>query len=162
MTQTQSVARTGTIRGPGLLLGVGLGGFVDGIVLHQILQWHHMLSETESYPPTTLENLEINTLADGLFHASTWIFVFGGLWWLWKAVNAGAWKLSWGYLLGWMAIGWGIFNVVEGVIDHHILQIHHVRPDASNPLVWDIGFLIFGGLLIVGGWAVQKAAPSNR
>jgi Predicted membrane protein (DUF2243) len=31
-------------RGPGILLGVGLGGFVDGIVLHQILQWHHMLT----------------------------------------------------------------------------------------------------------------------
>ena len=121
-----------------------------------------MLSETASYPPTTLENLEINTLADGLFHASTWIFVFGGLWWLWKAVNAGAWKLRWGSLLGWMAVGWGIFNVVEGIIDHHILQVHQVRPDASNPLVWDIGFLIFGGLLIVGGWAVQNADPSSR
>jgi uncharacterized membrane protein len=28
----------------GLLFGIGLGGFLDGIVLHQILQWHHMLS----------------------------------------------------------------------------------------------------------------------
>jgi hypothetical protein len=25
-------------------MGVGLGGFVDGILLHQILQWHHMLT----------------------------------------------------------------------------------------------------------------------
>ena len=24
----------------GMLLGVGFGGFVDGILLHQILQWH--------------------------------------------------------------------------------------------------------------------------
>jgi uncharacterized membrane protein len=31
-------------RAPGILLGIGLGGFVDGIVLHQILQWHHMLT----------------------------------------------------------------------------------------------------------------------
>jgi uncharacterized membrane protein len=30
--------------------------------------------------------------------------------------------------LGIMAIGWGIFNIVEGIVDHHILQIHHVRP----------------------------------
>ncbi len=28
----------------GLFLGLGLGGFVDGIALHQIVQWHHMLS----------------------------------------------------------------------------------------------------------------------
>jgi len=137
-------------------LGVGLGGFVDGIVLHQILQWHHMLSETEQYPSSTLANLKINTLADGVFHASAWIFVFGGLWWLWRAVKAGGWKWSWRSLLGWMAVGWGIFNVVEGIIDHHLLQIHRVRPAASNPLVWDIGFLIFGVLLVAGGWAMQE------
>ncbi|MCK1539441.1 DUF2243 domain-containing protein, partial [Bradyrhizobium sp. 176] len=28
----------------GVLLGLGLGGFFDGIVFHQLLQWHHMLS----------------------------------------------------------------------------------------------------------------------
>lgn len=35
-----------SIRLPGVLLGLGLGGFVDGILLHQILQRHHMLSST--------------------------------------------------------------------------------------------------------------------
>jgi uncharacterized membrane protein len=33
------------IRLPATILGVGLGGFVDGIVLHQVLQWHHLLSD---------------------------------------------------------------------------------------------------------------------
>jgi len=54
----------------GILLGVGMGGFVDGIVLHQILQWHHMV--TEPFPPDSVRNLELNTLGDGLFHAFTW------------------------------------------------------------------------------------------
>lgn len=27
-------------RVPGLLMGLGFGGSVDGIVLHQVLQWH--------------------------------------------------------------------------------------------------------------------------
>lgn len=54
----------------GFLLGLGLGGFFDGIVLHQVLQWHHMLSSA-GYPPDTLANLEANTFFDGLFHAST-------------------------------------------------------------------------------------------
>lgn len=60
-------------RTSGLLLGLGLGGFVDGIVLHQILQWHHMISAER--PPTTLAGLEVNTLADGFFHLATWLFV---------------------------------------------------------------------------------------
>src|SRR4051812_24192423 len=41
------------------LFGLGLGGFFDGIVFHQVLQWHHMVSTW--YPPTSLENLRINT-----------------------------------------------------------------------------------------------------
>jgi uncharacterized membrane protein len=48
---------------PGLLMGIGLGGFVDGILLHQILQWHHMLTSTGDYPSNTIAGLEANTLA---------------------------------------------------------------------------------------------------
>ena len=42
----------------GFLLGIGFGGFVDGIVLHQLLQWHHMLTSTGDYPATTIAGLE--------------------------------------------------------------------------------------------------------
>lgn len=55
----------------GILFGLGLGGFFDGIVLHQILQWHHMMSDTAGYPVTTLRGLEVNTVADGFFHVVT-------------------------------------------------------------------------------------------
>ena len=60
-------------RTSGLLFGLGLGGFVDGIVLHQILQWHHMVSAEA--PSNTVAGLELNTLADGFFHLATWILV---------------------------------------------------------------------------------------
>src|SRR5918995_4539066 len=62
----------------GLLYGLGLGGFLDGIVLHQILQWHHMVSHVEDYPMTTVAGLEVNTLADGFFHVATWFLVLAG------------------------------------------------------------------------------------
>jgi uncharacterized membrane protein len=52
-------------------MGMGLGGFVDGIVLHQILQWHHMLTGTGDHPSNTVVGLEANTLADGFFHLAT-------------------------------------------------------------------------------------------
>jgi len=46
---------------------------------------------------------------------------------------------------------------VEGLIDHQILGIHHVRDDLGGPIGWDIGFLIFGALLIVVGLAMERS-----
>src|SRR5687767_9183559 len=63
---------------PAFLLGIGLGGFLDGIVLHQVLQWHHMLTSTDAHPMTTVAGLEANTLADGLSHLATWVAVLAG------------------------------------------------------------------------------------
>ncbi len=140
----------------GLLFGLGLGGFVDGILLHQILQWHHMVSHVDDYPVTTVAGLEVNTLADGFFHLATWLFVLGG-----SIASLVAWRQgrlapSWAFHFGLVLTGWGIFNVVEGIVDHHILGVHHVRDDLGAPLSWDIGFLVLGALLIVGGWALHK------
>lgn len=138
---------------PGLLLGIGLGGFVDGIVLHQIAQWHNMLSSTERWPRTTLEGMEANMLADGLFHAATWIFVALGVYVLWSRTRAGGYA-SGRALLGWAIAGWGLFNLVEGIVDHQILGIHHVR---SESLAWDLGFLGFGAVLLAGGWLLARS-----
>lgn len=149
------------ITAPGIFLGIGLGGFVDGILLHQILGWHHMLSETEEWNPTTLDDLQVNVVADGLFHAVTWLSVVVGLVLLWRSVERGAWRGGGRPLLGWILAGWGLFNVVEGVIDHHILGIHRVRPDAAVPVVYDIAFLALGVVLIVGGWALAVLASPH-
>src|SRR4051812_8381310 len=115
-------------RGPlisaGALLGVGTGGFVDGILLHQIIQVHNMLSAR--YPPTTLVNAEINMFWDGLFHAFCWIMAALGLAFLWRAGQRSDVPWSTRTFVGSLALGWGIFNLVEGAIDHHILGIHHV------------------------------------
>ncbi len=142
------------ITAPGLLLGIGLGGFVDGIVLHQMLQWHHMLTDQGDYPSNTVRGLEVNTLWDGLFHASTWLFVIVGLFLLWRAV-AGGRRWTWRSLVGLLLAGWGIFNLVEGIVDHHILGVHHVRDDVADPMWWDLGFLAFGGALLVVGFALR-------
>jgi uncharacterized membrane protein len=148
-------------RTAGVLLGLGLGGFVDGIVLHQVLQWHHMVSEVDGLGPTDLGNLQLNVAADGLFHALTWILVFVGVLALAEISRSGR-QVSRITLLGWMAVGWGAFNLVEGVINHHILQIHRVRPAAENPAAYDIGFLVLGALLVLGGLAVQRLDSGDR
>ena len=141
----------------GLLYGLGLGGFIDGIVLHQILQWHHMVSDVSRYPMSTIAGLEVNTLADGFFHLATWVLVLAASIAAINAWRQGRLAPNWRFHFGLVLTGWGIFNIVEGLIDHQMLGVHHVRDDLGGPLSWDIGFLIFGVLLIVGGWSLHKA-----
>jgi uncharacterized membrane protein len=149
-----------TLTWPGIVLGLGLGGFLDGIVLHQIIQWHNMLSSTDRWPVATLEGMEANMRADGLFHAATWVLTVLGLWMLWKALHNDAYG-SGRALVGWMLLGWGLFNLVEGIIDHQVMGLHNVR-EGSNELAWDLGFLAFGVALIVGGWLLARGADPRR
>jgi uncharacterized membrane protein len=138
----------GTLIGAGCLLGVGMGGMVDGIVLHQILQWHNMLSSR--VPPTTMMGMKYNMLWDGLFHAFTWIVTAVGLALLWRARRTPDSLLPTRALVGALALGWGAFNVVEGLIDHQLLGIHHVHPGVAQD-AWDAGFLVFGAALAALG-----------
>jgi uncharacterized membrane protein len=142
----------------GILFGLGLGGFFDGIVLHQILQWHHMLTDA-GYPPTSVENLEVNMLWDGLFHATTYVFVVLGLIVLWRASRRTHIRWSSKLLLGSLLMGFGIFNLVEGIVDHHLLGIHHVNETVARErwVYWDLGFLAWGAAMLIGGWVLLRA-----
>ena len=146
----------------GILFGLGLGGFFDGIVLHQILQWHHMLTSA-GYPATSVGNLELNTLWDGIFHASTYLFVVIGLILLWRTAHRVHLWWSGRLLIGTLLMGFGIFNLVEGIVDHQILGLHHVNETvpASQWLYWDIGFLVWGALMLIGGWALYKSGKQQ-
>jgi uncharacterized membrane protein len=139
--------------GAGLLLGIGLGGFVDGIALHQILQWHNMLSS--KIPPVTLVDMKYNMIWDGLFHAVTWIVTVVGVVLLFRAGRRADVVWSGRVLVGAMLAGWGLFNFVEGIIDHQLLGIHHVHP-GHGQLAWDLGFLISGPVLIGIGAALAR------
>ncbi len=146
---------------PGLLFGIGLGGFIDGIVLHQLLQWHHMVSHVDDYPMTTLAGLEANTVADGMFHLATWVCVLVA-----SVLTLRGWQQrrlapSWRFHVGLLLAGWGLFNLVEGLVDHQILGVHHVRDDLGAPLSWDLGFLAFGALLVAGGTAVHRSGSAR-
>jgi uncharacterized membrane protein len=160
--QTQAQTRNRRLTAAGILLGLGLGGFFDGIVLHQILQWHHMVSNVAEYPVTTVSGLEANTLADGLFHAMTYLFTAAGLALLWRSPHG---PLPMRVLIGLLLMGWGLFNLADGIVNHHILAIHHVREDVDNQLAWDLGFLAWGAIMLVGGWLLRRsggtAPPPN-
>jgi uncharacterized membrane protein len=143
-------------RWAGLLYGLGLGGFVDGIVLHQLLQWHHMVSDVAAYPVTTVAGLEVNTFADGAFHAVTWLLVVAASLTTYVAWRSGRLAPGWSFQGGLVLAGWGLFNLVEGLVDHQLLGIHHVRDDLGGPLSWDLGFVLLGALQVAGGWALHR------
>jgi len=151
--------RPESITGPVIVLGVGLGGFID-VVLHQILQWHHMLTALDAYPATTVPGLEVNTVWDGLFHVFAYACVVTGLFWTWTRARYGGAIWTWRGMLGWMLVGWGTFNVVEGIIDHHLLRLHHVR-SGPNELSYDLGFLAVGLIMAAAGSLLARSdAPS--
>lgn len=151
--------------GAGILMGVGLGGFVDGILFHQILQWHGML--THHYPKvgvdpqTALINMQVNMFWDGLFHAFTWLMTLTGLILLWRAGQRQDVPWSTKTFFGSLPLGWGLFNLIEGIIDHHLLHVHHVV-EGPGHLARDLGFLASGLVLIGLGWTLIRAGGRDR
>lgn len=148
---------------PGFLMGIGFGGFVDGIVMHQILQWHHVLSDTAANPPGTIPGKEANVTADGFFHAATWVLLLVGTLLLVRSWQQGRLAPRWRFHVGLLLAGWGAFNLAEGVVNHQLLQVHHVRDDLGGPLSWDLAFLASGVLLAAVGRVLhRRGAPGAR
>jgi uncharacterized membrane protein len=145
-----------------LMLGLGLGGFVDGILFHQVLQWHHMVTSA-GFPVTSVSNLTFNTLLDGLFHAAAWVLTLGGLFLVWIGAQRGRWGFR--PFIGALLMGFGLFNLIEGVLSHILLGIHHVNETVSREywLWWDLGFLVWGAAMLAAGYGLyRRRGPAAR
>ena len=143
---------------PGVVLGLGLGGFADGIALHQIAQWHNMGSAV--LPPATMDAMRRNMAWDGWFHAAMLLLTVIGVYLLLRDARVGMPLPAPGAFTGQLLLGWGAFNLVEGLIDHHLLGIHHVRDLPAHVPAYDWVFLAVGGLGLValGGSIARQAA----
>ena len=108
-------------------------------------------------PPDTLVRAKVNMYWDGLFHAAVWVLTVVGLAMLWAATGRPEVPHSGRTLLGGLLLGWGLFNVVEGVIDHEILGLHHVYEYTAQHLPADLGFLACGLGLLLAGAALVRA-----
>ena len=151
--QPYSGADQGAFVLPAFVLGVGLGAFVDGIVFHQILQWHHMASA--AVRPVTIDALRLNTFFDGVFHVGAWLVTLAGAMLLWRAAAISRARPSSGLLLGGLLAGFAAFNLVEGVVNHLLLGLHHVR-DGEDAAAYDAAFLLTSALLFVVGSALIR------
>jgi uncharacterized membrane protein len=133
------------------ILGLGLLGAIDGIVFHQLLQWHHMVDHHN-------KNFEIVT--DGWFTTLFSILLFWGGIKIFRNAAINQLGSSWQTFIGGILVGGGTFNLVEGIINHHILLVHRVRPAAENPLLYDLGFLAVGVILITIGLVIKKPSTT--
>ena len=143
--------------GWGVVLGFALGGFFDGILLHQILQWHHLVSLVPG-----AGDLRLQVLWDGLFHALMYLVAVAGLVGLWRTRR----RLVEGSgrpLVGALLSGFGLWHVVDSVLSHWVLGIHRIRLDSPNPLAWDLlWFVVFGVLPMAVGWLLVHGGGPSR
>ncbi|MDZ5471706.1 DUF2243 domain-containing protein [Bacillus sp. 31A1R] len=134
------------------ILGFGFFGALDGIIFHQILQWHSVIMDTTRAG---------QIVSDGVFHLAVTIALVIGGFLLWLGGNPTEHTKGLRMLIGGFLIGGGTFNFVEGIINHHILQIHRVKPGDPNALMYDLLFLASGILLILIGFMIRRVATSK-
>lgn len=138
----------------GTLMGIGMGGFFDGILFHQVLQLHSMLSAT--LPQETVVNIKTSMIWDGFFHTMTWLTTAISIYLFWRVSKDRDTPMSGTIFSGALILGWGIFNIVEGIINHHILEIHHVV-ERLGLSVYDYLFILLGLAFMIVGLAIIKA-----
>jgi uncharacterized membrane protein len=139
-----------------LWIGFGLGGFFDGILLHQILQWHHLLSNV--LPDETVADLRVQVLADGVFHVATYAFTILGLWLLWTARGALPRAGARQRVIATGLIGFGIWHIADAILFHWTLRLHRIRMDADSLLLWDLLWFVPFGLVpaAIGYWLLRR------
>ena len=119
---------------------------------------------TSTSPPSSVGSLELNTLWDGLFHTMTYVFTIVGLFLLWQAVRTADALPPTRTLVGALLMGWGIFNLVEGIIDHFLLGIHHVLyslPPGPARFALDLAFLALGAAFFLAGRRLVRAEQTT-
>lgn len=129
------------------LFGIGMIGMLDGIIFHQILQWHSVNMHADRFH---------QIMSDGFFHlfVTGIIFISGIL--LWRGNSIGTSKYFWGSFF----LGAGTFNLIEGIVNHHLLQIHHVKPGPEQ-LLYDVFYDGFALVLIIIGWLLVRRVKTN-
>lgn len=141
------------------LLGFAIGGFFDGILLHQILQWHHLLSGLQL---NAFADLRVQILADGIFHAAMYFIGAAGLWLLWRTRRDIGSKNADRTIIASALIGFGTWHIVDAILSHWLAGLHRIKMDAENPIVWDlVWFFIFGLAFVAAGLLVRPKGPHS-
>jgi uncharacterized membrane protein len=131
------------------VVGFGLSAVLDVVVLHHILQLHHLVSNV--YSPNTVSGLRTNILADGLFTLANLTVAVAGVLWLFRAERRTANPLSVRPHLGAFVVGLGGFDLFDVLVDHWLLGLHHAT---HGPGYFDPHWAVLSAAIIVGGYLI--------
>jgi uncharacterized membrane protein len=123
----------------GVLFGIGLAAFVDEVIFHQLLQWHHFYD---------LSTTTVGIVSDGILHAFSWFATIAALFLLadLRRRDALVWRRWWGGAL----VGSGGFQLYDGVVHHKLLGVHQIRY-VDDVLIYDLVWnAVAGSLILVG------------
>ncbi|MDX3909944.1 MAG: DUF2243 domain-containing protein [Sphingobium sp.] len=159
MPRTDAAAAKSPILGA-FILGMALSGFFDGILLHQVLQWHHFLS---LLPGETMQDIRRQIMADGLFHVAVYVLTIVGLYCLWQRRAALSRPAAEHRITGGVLLGFGVWNLIDVGIFHWILRFHRVRVNVPNPLAYDLAWFVGLGLFValLGYWVLHRQGSAE-
>ena len=125
---------------PGVLVGVGIAGTLDEVILHQLLGWHHFYDRSTA---------TVGLVSDGIFHLfSTAVLVLGAIQLVERRrTSPDPPRLA----LAGILLGAGCFNLYDGTIQHKLLRLHQVRPAAPDDLPYDLAFLAIAAAIALSG-----------
>jgi uncharacterized membrane protein len=155
-TNPQSIRRGVGLAG--FLIGLAVAGFLDGILLHQVLQWHSLLSSLDGQ---IYQDLRFRMLTDGLFHAAMYIVGLVGLLLLWRAryefASLGSGKRFASVLL----VGFGVWHLIDAVVNHWLLGLHHIKEGSPNWLAFDLAFFLLGLACVALGVYLHRSGGTG-
>lgn len=123
----------------GVLFGIGLAAFVDEVVFHQLLRWHHFYDRATT---------EVGLVSDGLFHAFGWFAVVASLFLFADLRRRDA--LWWTRWVAGVLLGAGGFQLYDGLVQHKLLGLHQIRYQVEL-LPYDLTWNLLAVALVVGG-----------
>ncbi len=158
-SHSHSTVPTARLALAGGVIGFALGGFFDGILLHQVLQWHHLFSLV---PGETWQDIRMQILMDGLFHVLHYVIALAGLWLLWRGRAGFSGSGADLRLLGAALLGFSLWQFVDIALFHWVLGIHRVRVGVEAPLAYDLGWLAaFGATSLLAGLWLRRRGQSG-
>ena len=124
----------------GVLFGLGMVAFLDEVLFHQILGWHHFYDKSTT---------EIGLLSDGLFHAFSWFATVGSLFMVADLRRRnGFWLKRW---YGGVLLGAGGFNLYDGLVQHKIFRVHQIRYDTDHLFLYDVVWNSIAAVILIIG-----------